>query len=54
MSMMIMNARYTPVETVGKVELASMPRAMAAPMRVPIWKIPQNRENERPLSFSRG
>lgn len=34
-NMMIMNARYTPVPTVGKVELCCIPRAIAAPTNVP-------------------
>ena len=67
-----MKARYTPVETLGRVELASIPSAMAAPISlktkclsvfprkmrgstyVPIWKITQKTEKERPLSFSMG
>jgi hypothetical protein len=53
-SMMIMNAKYTPVETSGKVELNSMPREMADPTKVPSWKMAQNTVNERPLSFSIG
>lgn len=53
-NMMIMNARYTPVDTSGRVEFAWIPRAMADPTRVPIWKILQNREKLRPLARSSG
>ena len=31
-----------------------IPKAIAEPMRVPIWKIAQKTENDRPLSFSVG